>query len=195
MTSGADTKAMYFVKYEWTDERVAEITRLRVTEGLSASQVAARMGITRNAAMGKLHRLGLLERRVQTPRREYNGQKARNPREMAVSVRLGRAKMKGAATLDEALKKIKPEPRKIGGSVWNVLPGTTPISLLDATDARCRWPIGDPLEPGFGFCGCAVAEGSVYCATHSAIGTTNFKATADDKRKLQKSDLSGRVFA
>lgn len=40
------------------------------------------------------------------------------------------------------------------------------LSILDLTDDTCRWPIGDPKEPGFGFCGCAVKRGSRYCQEH-----------------------------
>lgn len=39
-------------------------------------------------------------------------------------------------------------------------------SILELTDDTCRWPIGDPLEPGFGFCGCQTREGKSYCEDH-----------------------------
>lgn len=39
-------------------------------------------------------------------------------------------------------------------------------SLLDLTEHTCKWPIGDPLKPGFGFCGRHSIEGSPYCAAH-----------------------------
>jgi len=64
-----------------------------------------------------------------------------------------------------------------------------------ATDETCRWPIGDPQQPGFGYCGCAVDGGSVYCLEHRAVATTNFKASAADKRNLEKMDRSRRIFA
>lgn len=46
------------------------------------------------------------------------------------------------------------------------------IRLLDLNDTTCRWPLGDPQQPGFGFCGCAVKDGSVYCAEHHARAYT-----------------------
>lgn len=40
------------------------------------------------------------------------------------------------------------------------------LQLVDLTDGTCRWPVGDPLREGFGFCGKEVREGSVYCDHH-----------------------------
>lgn len=191
---------------EWSEELVTLLTALK-TDGLSATQIAERLGhgINRNMVIGKLYRMGGSKgtpalsksegKRGASGRHRGTVTRARNAREMAVSVRLGKARAQGAGTLAEALAKIKPEPKAITGSVWDALPGTSPISLLDATDATCRWPIGDPLRSGFGYCGCAVEPGRVYCAAHQARGTTSFKATASDKRKLEKTDRSRRVFA
>ncbi|MDC9825658.1 GcrA family cell cycle regulator [Devosia sp. ZB163] len=204
---------------DWSESRTQQLRELWAA-GLSASEIAAAIGMTRNAVIGKASRLELARRRpASNPygkgtgkvRRQRKGEvvgkrgnagkyrgvvtKARNAREMAVSVRLARAKMKGATTLDEALKKVPQDTRVVSSSAWEALPGTMPIPLIMTSDATCRWPIGDPMLPGFGFCGCAVDDGSVYCATHRARGTTKFKASAEDKRKLERRDRSRRVFA
>jgi len=182
----------------WTPEREDELRVLWAT-GESASKIAAIMGdgLTRNSIIGKANRLKLAKRRTAAPRsnvaRLRRTRVARTGGEHRTLLRLNSAKKSGAASLEEALARVKPKP--IIGSVWEALPDTTPISLLMATDETCRWPIGDPLEPGFGYCGCAVDGGAVYCLEHRARGTTNFKATAEDKRKLEKIDRSRRVFA
>jgi GcrA cell cycle regulator len=154
-------------------------------------------GLTRNSIIGKANRMKLPKRRTAAPRsniaRIRRTRAARTNSEHRISIKLGNARKSGAASLEEALARVKPKP--IIGSVWEALPDTTPISLLLATDETCRWPIGDPLLPGFGYCGCPVDGGSVYCLEHRARATTNFKATAEDKRKLERSDRSRRVFA
>jgi GcrA cell cycle regulator len=181
----------------WTDERTARLTELW-TEGLSCSQIARELGgdITRNAVIGKVTRLNLPRRR-DPAHKATRSTRARRPRvgacTMSVAVRLGNAKKAGVQSLDEALSHIKARP--IPGAAWDALPDTTPISLLMLSDETCRWPIGDPLLAGFGFCGCPVEAGRVYCPTHRALGTTQFKATAEDKRKLERMDTSRRVFA
>uniref|UniRef100_UPI002FC7877B GcrA family cell cycle regulator n=1 Tax=Devosia sp. TaxID=1871048 RepID=UPI002FC7877B len=160
----------------------------------------ARFGdLSRSAVIGKLNRLGLVGK--STPKRSRKagqstrGARRKAPGDLKLAVKLGRAYANGANSLAEALLQFKSEPKKVVGPAWEALPGTTPISLLMATDETCRWPIGDPLEPDFGYCGCAASEGSVYCAAHRVRGTTTFRATAEDKRKLDRSDLSRRIFA
>jgi hypothetical protein len=112
---------------------------------------------------------------------------------MGVAAKLGNARKSGAQSLNEALSHIKAKP--IHGGALDDLPDTPLIPLLMLSDETCRWPIGDPLLAGFGFCGCPVEAGRVYCPTHRALGTTQFKATPEDKRKLDKLDMSRRVFA
>lgn len=182
----------------WTPEREDELRVLWAT-GEPASEIAAIMGggLTRNSIIGKAHRLKLAKRRTAAPRsnvaRLRRARVARTGSEHRTLLRLSSAKKSGADSLEEALALVKPKP--IVGSVWEALPDTTPIPLLIATDETCRWPIGDPLLPGFGYCGRAVDGGAVYCLEHRARGTTNFKATAEDKRKLEKIDRSRKVFA
>lgn len=184
---------------DWTAERVEQLTRMWA-DGLTCSQIAAMLGeeFTRSSVIGKAHRLKLPRRREAVarkyPSRPRRLRSARTSAEHGMSIKLGNARKSGAASLEEALSRIK-IAKPIVGSVWEALPDTTPISLLMATDETCRWPLGDPLQPGFGYCGCQVDEGSVYCATHRARGTTTFRATAADKRKLEKMDIARRVFA
>ncbi len=133
----------------WDSARVDLLKQLWA-DGLSASQIAEKLGeVTRNAVIGKVHRLGLSGRRQ--PRRT-------SPRRD----RAGRVEMR------------KPAPR---APRYTVTPERLPpapaalmLSVAQLAAETCHWPFGDPLLPGFGFCGVRTAPGHrPYCAHHAAI--------------------------
>ena len=154
----------------WTDERV-ELLKKLWAEGLSASQIAAKLGeVTRNAVIGKVHRLGLAGRattsRIKTPRSRTNVAlfPARSPQLQYRT--FGNAALKVA---------VQPQERKTATVIpLRSLPELTPapgkqIALADLTEAMCHWPEGDPMEEGFHFCGRRKAFGIPYCEHHAAI--------------------------
>lgn len=135
----------------WTDTRIETLKKLWA-DGLSASQVAAELGgVTRSAVIGKVHRLGLA-RRAPTPRAPIQ----RRPR-------VGRR---------PALKQqvATPAPELVP-----VIDADIPVeqrrSLLQLDDRTCRWPVGDPQEPTFFFCGARPLTTSCYCAYHDRVST------------------------
>src|SRR5258706_5297856 len=131
----------------WTDERVETLKKLWA-EGLSASQIAAALGgVTRNAVIGKVHRLGL-SGRVKSP--SSGAPRARKPRAHSHMLRVTRPSIRGNTALAHAYEPdIEPEPEFID----NVIPLGQRRSLLELTEETCRWPIGDPGQPDFFFCG------------------------------------------
>src|SRR5262249_42544542 len=131
----------------WTDERVETLKRLWA-EGLSASQVAAALGgVTRNAVIGKVHRLGL-SARAKSP--SSAAPRPRKPRAHSHMLRVARHSIRGNTALAHAYElDIEPEPELID----NVIPLGQRRSLLELTEETCRWPIGDPGQPDFFFCG------------------------------------------
>lgn len=137
----------------WNDERVATLTRLW-TEGLSASQIAKQLGgVTRNAVIGKVHRLGLAGRA--TPSRP-----AKRPRPVARPrvVAQNGAPVRVRPTAPPVLTLVNLEPlRAEDGSVTTV---------LTLNDRVCKWPIGDPSDANFGFCGRGACAGP-YCEDHA----------------------------
>src|SRR5476649_1611887 len=99
----------------WTDERVALLTKLWA-DGLSASQIAAELGgITRNAVIGKVHRLGLSGRAKSTSNGAPCPRKARSPSHM---MRIGRVSIRGNTALSHAYEIEEAEPELID----NVIP-------------------------------------------------------------------------
>ena len=127
----------------WADDRITTLSKLW-QDGLSASQIAKQLGgVTRNAVIGKIHRLGLSGRA--TPSRP-----------------------KGAAGIRNArpLRPVRPPPLVFSAPVERPPEGPGLVAAMTGLGAHaCKWPIGDPKAEGFTFCG-RPAEG-VYCAGHA----------------------------
>jgi len=139
----------------WTDERVTLLRKLWA-EGLSASQIAKQLGgVTRNAVIGKVHRLGLAGRA--TPSRP-----AKRP------VRTARPRIVGPTA---------PRMRPTSTLPSVVIPHLEPVrfedgkaaSVLTLSDTMCKYPIGDPTDPDFAFCGRGSAASGPYCADHARL--------------------------
>ena len=147
----------------WTDERVETLKRLW-SEGLSASQIAAELGgITRNAVIGKVHRLGL-SGRAKSP--SSAAPRPRKPRGSSHMLRVSRPAMRGNTALAHAYE-LDMEPQ--AELVDNVIPLGQRRSLLELTEETCRWPIGDPGSADFFFCGGQSITSLPYCAYHSRV--------------------------
>ena len=132
----------------WTPERVALLERLW-TDGLSASEIAGQLsGVTRNAVLGKLHRLGRLGRgRPTAPARQRKPRPVRAP---------ALRRPKPPAAREPAGPCAAPQAPELVGEVPR-------LEMLRR--GHCRWPIGDPRSESFTFCGrCAAAP--PYCADH-----------------------------
>ncbi len=157
----------------WTDERVETLKKLWA-EGHSASQIAAELGgITRNAVIGKVHRLGL-SGRAKSP--SSAAPRPRKPRTASHMLRVTRSSMRGNTALAHAYEfDIEPETEPID----NVIPLGQRRSLLELTEDTCRWPIGDPGSADFYFCGGPAITSLPYCAYHSRIAYQPANARRD----------------
>ena len=128
----------------WTEERVEQLKALW-TEGLSASQIARVLGeVTRNAVIGKVHRLGLAGRAG--PRRSDRPRHSSSHRSVA-----------RAPAVEPEI--VEEDPI--------VLDDGSFATVLTINDRMCRWPIGDPSENEFHFCGRNPKAGSPYCEAHA----------------------------
>ena len=151
----------------WTDERVELLRRLWV-EGLSAAQVAAELGagITRNAVIGKIHRLGLAERAKTSSAPRPRAPRA--PRAQGGEARPQAPVVMGNVALalaPNAIVAYAPLPEE-----ENVIPISARVTLMELRELMCRWPLGDPTAAEFRFCGAKSPSGSgPYCCHHSRI--------------------------
>lgn len=153
----------------WTEERVEVLKKLWI-EGLSASQIALRLGgVTRNAVIGKVHRLGLSGRgktssTANRPRPARNTSHTnRTPRQTGGTVGNAALKMSPDANPEPA-----PAPRPARFEEL-VIPISERANIMDLTEHTCRWPIGDPTDKQFHFCGKKSDEGVPYCSYHRRI--------------------------
>ncbi len=138
----------------WTDTRVERLKAFWA-DGLSASEIAGRLGeVTRNAVIGKVHRLGLAGRKTTSRKPLPRRTSPRRNRPGRVERRLPPAPFMRPAALPPA------PPPPVAALM---------LPLRQLRDDQCRWPVGDPREAGFGFCGCQKAPGVPYCAHHAAI--------------------------
>ena len=158
----------------WSDERVALLGKLW-GEGLSASQIAAILGggVTRNAVIGKVHRLGLAGR--------VKAGAPAQPRPAKPSRPVARPITLVSSVVDEGVDsepaRRETPPARVDDEI--ALPPSERVSIMDLRDSMCRWPIGDPAKPGFGFCGQRATPGVPYCAAHCRIA---YQPVADRKR-------------
>ncbi len=153
----------------WTDDRV-EMLKTLWAEGLSASQIANRLGgATRNAVIGKVHRLGLSGRGrpANTSRPKPAKRKPSLPRTPQKPLPVaGNAALKPAV---EAKPVVHVEPAPAPVHIVKT-PSKERRTILTLTEQTCKWPIGNPGEEDFHFCGAEKASGGIpYCAKHAAI--------------------------
>jgi GcrA cell cycle regulator len=179
----------------WTDERV-ELLRKLWMDGLSASQIATELsnGITRNAVIGKVHRLGLSGRvknaapaaprpRVQAPR----AAKPMAPRPMTTAVR-GNTIM----IVEESVQEVQ-----VLRPVEDVVvPISERVTIMELKEAMCRWPLGDPSTAEFRYCGSRSDVGASYCSHHSRMAyqpAQDRRRERERERRLQQQALQARM--
>jgi len=160
----------------WNDERVELLKNLWVN-GLSASQIAIELGgITRNAVIGKVHRLGLSGRTKAPP---TSAPRPRKPRPSPHVMRVSRPATRGntaLATLHSYDLDIEAGPQL----VENIVPIGQRCTLLELSEGKCRWPVGDPGSPEFFFCGGKPLESLPYCGYHSRLA---YQPVAERRRE------------
>ncbi|MCZ2203425.1 GcrA family cell cycle regulator [Bartonella sp. A05] len=167
----------------WTDERV-ELLKKFWSEGLSASQIAAQLGgVSRNAVIGKVHRLKLPGRGkttqvVSRTQKILSGVSSTVPRtrrsvppvlpENALSTSSEDMALKIDFIAEEVVESDVPVQSNV------VMPVSRHLNLLQLSEHTCRWPVGDPLLSDFHFCGADSGESNPYCAFHAKLAFQPF---------------------
>jgi GcrA cell cycle regulator len=160
----------------WTDDRVEMLKKLW-NDGLSASQIAGELGgISRNSVIGKVHRLGL-SGRAKSP--SCSMPRQRKPRAHGPMMRMARPMLRGNTAL-APMHAYETEFEIEPALIENIIPLGQRCSLLELSDCKCRWPIGDPSSGEFFFCGGKPVDGLPYCGYHSRIA---YQPSAERRRE------------
>jgi GcrA cell cycle regulator len=140
----------------WTPERVEQL-RTCIATGLSCSEIAAEIGVTRNAVIGKIHRLGL------APGRPASG----SEREHAPRTR--RSRLLRLIFADRASPDRAADADLTNVAATAAVESTRPCSLLELAACKCRWPVSNANATAFVFCGNEAVGGLAYCAGHARM--------------------------
>ena len=194
----------------WTNERV-ELLKKMWGEGQSASQIAKELGgVTRNAVIGKVHRLGLSNRNSGTskPAAEPKEKPAAAPKPAAAA-----PKPKPQPKTEPA-RPVTPEPasadaRPATPARRQIIPAGQPLppqpsaneispealakvnevekkakklGLMELTERTCKWPVGDPATEDFWFCGLPAQQGKPYCEAHVGVAFQPMSSRRDRRR-------------
>jgi GcrA cell cycle regulator len=169
----------------WTDERVEMLKKLWA-DGLSASQIAVELGgITRNSVIGKVHRLGL-SGRAKSP--SSFAPRPRKARSTHYTPRVPRSAFRGNTALAyEYEYEPEPEPELIE------IPVEQRKTLLELNDKNCHWPVGDPGDGAFFFCGGDSVNKLPYCSYHSRVAYQPASERRQGHRPFR--NYGGRAYA
>ena len=150
----------------WTAERLELLNKLW-GEGLSASQIAAELGVTRSAVLGKCHRLGLARKastEVSSPRSQQASRPLDPPATAELAMEPGPKPVTNTASHQPA-----EQPRGHSRPVEAGSLGPKGLTIMELREGTCRWPLGDPTTPEFRYCGGGAVPGLPYCAQHAQI--------------------------
>jgi GcrA cell cycle regulator len=194
----------------WTDERVETLKRMWA-EGASASQIAKELGqVTRNAVIGKVHRLGLSNRVAPNGEPEGEEPVAEASVHVAEPVSVAEesevveehapapddeaeededeAPVPFRRTIIPAGQPLPPQPSaneispEAQAAALAVEQTAKRLSLMELTERTCKWPVGDPATPNFWFCGLPVQQGKPYCEAHVGVAFQPMSARRDRRR-------------
>lgn len=195
----------------WTDERVETLKRMW-GEGQSASQIAKELGgVTRNAVIGKVHRLGLSNRAggkdeddsapaPAAPKAEATPKAAdpapraeprpapERPAAAAAAPASNVTPMPLRKAIVPAGQPLPPQPSaneispEALASVREVEKRAKKLTLMELTERTCKWPIGDPATEDFWFCGLPSQPGKPYCEAHVGVAFQPMSARRDRRR-------------
>jgi GcrA cell cycle regulator len=188
----------------WTDERVETLKKMW-GEGQSASQIAKELGgVTRNAVIGKVHRLGLSNRSGSQAAPAADKPAASRAKAKPAAKPAPAPEVKsapGRATeipppapvnlrtkIIPAGQPLPPQPSaneispEALASVREVEKKSKKITLMELTERTCKWPVGDPATDDFWFCGLGVQSGKPYCEAHVGVAFQPMSSRRDRRR-------------
>ena len=196
----------------WSDERVEKLKKMWA-EGQSASQIAKQLGgVTRNAVIGKVHRLGLSNRAAGGGSSPDSAAKAKPAAKARAKVKTAAKPAPKADAKTSAAKEAPAEAPAAAAPTSRakpIIPAGQPLppqpsaheidpaalakvneiekkakklTLMELTERTCKWPVGDPATEDFWFCGLPVQSGKPYCDAHVGVAFQPMSSRRDRKR-------------
>lgn len=192
----------------WTDDRVETLKKMW-GEGLSASQIAKELGgVTRNAVIGKVHRLGLSNRATSggaakaepkakpapkakaapKPAADPKPEVEAKPEPKTESAAPPKSSISARKQIIPAGQPLPPQPSaneispEALAKVNEVEKKAKKIGLMELTERTCKWPVGDPATEEFWFCGLPVKQGKPYCEAHVGVAFQPMSSRRDRRR-------------
>ncbi|NIX77853.1 GcrA family cell cycle regulator [Microvirga terricola] len=165
----------------WTDERV-ELLKKLWTDGLSASQIANELGnVTRNAVIGKVHRLGLSGRAKDSkPETTAAARPRKAPRAPSAPAPIAPAIRNNVVVAPISRAPVVEEEVEVAVEEDLAIPMSERVTIMDLRESMCRWPMGDPTKPEFRFCGARSITGLPYCTHHARVA---YQPVTDRRRE------------
>ena len=180
----------------WTDERIKQLRQLW-SEGQSASKIAEKLGgVTRNAVIGKIHRLGLSNRSENSEKKiitKKRGRPAKVKNTDNFHKQADNNKNKDFSQINsdkfddlhvdglEGDKNMLPEATL--ANIAELEENAKKLNLMELTERTCKWPIGDPATENFWFCGHPSEQGKPYCSNHVSIAFQPISLKRERKAK------------
>lgn len=165
----------------WTDEMVEDLRKMW-HEGLTTGEIGKRLGVSKNSIVGKVHRLGLSGRpspikKKDEPTKEKNEPLKETVKKEEKNVKKTKPEKNikedtvSKTEIETTVSEIKEERIEIIRSSSKVEHPKQhgKITLTDLDNHTCRWPIGDPKDENFHFCGKKIKIGQTYCEEHANI--------------------------
>lgn len=149
----------------WTDEAVEELKKMW-DKGMTTGQIAKVLGVTKNSIIGKVHRLCLTARPSPIKKSTNSEKKDTKP---AKTEKNTTKKAKTTAPKAEKVKEVVIEKKEEVTKVETPTIEELNIPLIKLDNHTCRWPLGDPRDEDFCFCGKKIKTGQTYCEEHSAV--------------------------
>lgn len=167
----------------WTDEMVEDLKKMW-KEGLTTGEIGKRLNVSKNSIVGKVHRLGLSGRPspIKKKDQEPAAPKAKPAKTKPAPTKP--AEKKAPVPAKDTPVMVKPAENESENEDKKKTPSFHPVpakehthknsnrhnlSLTELDNHTCRWPVGDPKDANFHFCGKKVRLGQTYCEEHSAI--------------------------
>jgi GcrA cell cycle regulator len=151
----------------WTDEMIEDLTTMW-KEGLTTAEIAKKLGVSKNSIVGKVHRLNLPARPSPIKKKEDDSPElALEPK--PVKVTPAPAKVKPAVEKPVTVEKHVAEAPVPASVPQPKVKKSNGLTLTELDNHTCRWPLGDPRDENFCFCGKKVRAGQTYCEEHAAV--------------------------